>query len=139
MKRAVALATTGVVAAATMMLGAPAARADVCGPPPPSPSMNSVYSDETGLHVNYAEAPNDALAVSWWAVTWTQNYIECNVVPVLPLDAVLCLRSKQIVEVQTKPITSLRVTNRYVQVGTETVDVNYPLLMQDIADCTTLG
>lgn len=136
MNRAVGLLTTGVVAAATVLLAAPGAHAESCQPEPPAPGLNSVYFDETGMHVNYGEAPNDALAVAWWAAVWTQNYVECNIVPLLPLDAVICLRDKQIVGVEIKPITEPRVTNRYVHVGLETIDVNYPLLMQDIDDCT---
>ncbi|MDQ3955560.1 MAG: hypothetical protein M3285_08435 [Actinomycetota bacterium] len=137
MRRALALLTTGVVAAATVLLAAPAAQAEACQPEPPAPGLNSVYFDETGMHVSYGEAPNDALAVAWWARVWTQNYVDCNVVPVLPMDAVTCLREKQIVEVETKP--SVEVRNRYVHVGSETVDVNFPLLLQDVDDCTTLG
>ena len=134
MKRAVAFVTTGVVAAATVLLGAPVAHADTCEPAPPRPGMNSVYSDENGLHVVYGEAPNDALALASWALAYVQNYVDCNVTPILPLDAVLCLRAKGIVTVETKPTP--RVDNRYVNVGPETLDVNFPLLMQDIEDCT---
>ncbi|HYO60915.1 MAG TPA: hypothetical protein VEU29_03345 [Actinomycetota bacterium] len=134
MKRALALLTTGVVAAAMILVAAPAAHAEACGPEPTMPPWNGVYVDETGLHLNYGEVPNDVLGAAWWARLWIQNYIDCEVMPFLPMEAVDCLRDKEIVVVETKPTP--RVGNRYVHVGTETVDVNFPLLMQDIADCT---
>lgn len=136
MRRLVVLATTGLLAAATIFVAAPVAQADTCQPDPPMPAFNSVYTDENGTHVVYGEVPNDALALSWWASQYVLNYIDCNVTPILPLDAVLCLKSKNPVTVETKPTP--HVSNRYVQVGTEELTINFPLLQQDIADCTPL-
>lgn len=98
-----------------------------CGDGAPTrPTLGTVYTDSTGLHVNVDAPPDDIAATRQWAVDVALHFVACWTSPV-PWDDVACYS-----DIATN-------ITRYVNVDPPQIDVYYPALAQDLAACALEG
>lgn len=140
MRRTVTAVLAAAMATTTLTVTAPARAAD--GPPwpitclddgPSTPPRQSVYFDESGrLIVNPEAAPDDAVALAWWAPDWVLAVYPCLAQP-LPTDSATCMYQK-LLEIANS-VDPLATNARYVYPNPNGPGyaVDYQLLVADAA------